>query len=106
MKEINKDSSKIKFIQGLSTEDYSLYYTYNKIDEVQEVIRGHYGLPSKDTPKAIQVSGVDGILFMTKNSGILADYICKENDGKFELYEMSLKAYNEYERYMSDLMVA
>ena len=83
-----------------------MYYTYNKIDEVQEVIRGHYGLPSKDTPKAIQVSGVDGILFMTKNSGILADYICKENDGKFELYEMSLKAYNEYERYMSDLMVA
>ena len=106
MKEKNKDSSKIKFIQGLSTEDYSLYYTYNKIGEVQEVIRGHYGLPSKDTPKAIQVSGVDGILFMTKNSGILADYICKENDGKFELYEMSLKAYNEYERYMSDLMVA
>ena len=106
MKEKNKDSSKIKFIQGLSTEDYSLYYTYNKIDEVQEVIRGHYGLPSKDTPKEIQVSGVDGILFMTKNSGILADYICKENDGKFELYEMSLKAYNEYERYMSDLMVA
>ena len=106
MKERNKDSSKIKFIQGLSTEDYSLYYTYNRIDEVQEVIRGHYGLPSKDTPKAIKVSGVDGILFMTKNSGILADYICKENDGKFELYEMSLKAYNEYERYMSDLMVA
>ncbi|RGE77120.1 hypothetical protein [Bacteroides sp. AF32-8BH] len=106
MKEINKDSSKIKFIQGLSTEDYSLYYTYNRIDEVQEVIRGHYGLPSKDTPKAIKVSSIDGILFITKNSGILADYICKENDGKFELYEMNLKTYNEYERYMSDLMVA
>lgn len=100
MKEINKDFNKIKFIQGLSTEDYSLYYTYNRIDEVQEVIRGHYGLPLKDTPKAIKVSSIDGILFITKNSGILADYICKENDGKFELYEMSLKAYNEYERYM------
>ena len=106
MKEINKDSNKIKFIQGLSTEDYSLYYTYNRIDEVQEVIRGHYGLPLKDTPKAIKVSSIDGILFITKNSGILADYICKENDGKFELYEMSLKAYNEYERYMIDLMTA
>ena len=100
------DSNKAKFIKGLSTENYSLYYTYNRIDEVQEVIRGQYGLPSKDTPKAIKVSGIDGFLFMTKGSGILVDYICKENDGKFELYEMSLKTYNEYERYMSDLMAA
>ena len=100
------DSNKVKFIKGLSTENYSLYYTYNRIAEVQEVIRGHYGLPSKDTPKAIKVSGIDGFLFMTKSSGILVDYICKENDGKFELYEMSLKTYNEYERYMSDLMAA
>ena len=100
------DSNKVKFIKGLSTENYSLYYTYNRIDEVQEVIRGQYGLPSKDTPKAIKVSGIDGFLFMTKSSGILVDYICKENDGKFELYEMSLKTYNEYERYMSDLMAA
>jgi hypothetical protein len=106
MKVTKKDSNKMKFIKGLSTEDYSLYYTYNRIDEVQEVIRGHYGLPSKDTPKAVKVSGIDGILFMTKSSGILVDYLCKENDGKFELYEMSLKAYNGYERYMSDLMVA
>ena len=68
------DSNKVKFIKGLSTENYSLYYTYNRIDEVQEVIRGHYGLPSKDTPKAIKVSGIDGFLFMTKNSGILVDY--------------------------------
>ena len=83
-----------------------MYYTYNRIAEVQEVIRGHYGLPSKDTPKAIKVSGIDGFLFMTKSSGILVDYICKESDGKFELYEMSLKTYNEYERYMSDLMAA
>lgn len=100
------DSNKAKFIKGLSTENYSLYYTYNRMDEVQEVIRGHYGLSSKDTPKAIKVSGIDGFLFMTKNSGILVDYICKENDGKFELYEMNLKTYNEYERYMSDLMEA
>jgi hypothetical protein len=100
------DSNKVKFIKGLSTENYSLYCTYNRIDEVQEVIRGHYGLPSKDTPKAVKVSGIDGILFMTKNSGILVDYICKENDGKFELYEMNLKTYNEYERYMSNLMAA
>nr|DAQ28656.1 MAG TPA: hypothetical protein [Caudoviricetes sp.] len=100
------DSNKVKFIKGLSTENYSLYYTYNRIDEVQEVIRGHYGLPLKDTPKAIKVSGIDGFLFMTKNSGILVDYICKENDGKFELYEMNLKTYNEYERYMSNLMAA
>lgn len=99
------DYNKVKFIKGLSTENYSLYCTYNRIDEVQEVIRGHYGLPSKDTPKAVKVSGIDGILFIT-NSGILVDYICKENDGKFELYEMNLKTYNEYERYMSDLMAA
>ena len=106
MKATNNDSNKIRFIQGVSKEEYSLYYTYNTIEEVQEVIRGQYGLPSKDTPKAIKVANVDSILFITKGSGVLVDYLCKENDGKFELYEMSLKAYNEYESYMSSLMTA
>lgn len=103
MKATNNDSNKIKFIQELSIEDYSLYYSYNRIEDVQEVIRGNYLLSAKDTPKPIKVDNVDFILFTTKSLGVIADFVCKENDGKFDLYEMSIKAYNEYERYMSDL---
>lgn len=106
MKSTNNDSNKIRFIKGLSKEEYSLYYTYNRIEDVQEVIRGNYQLPAKDTPKPIKVNNVDFILFITKSSGMIVDFVCKENNGTFELYEMSLKAYNEYERYMSDLMTA
>lgn len=103
MKATNNDSNKIKFIQELSKEDYSLYHTYNRIEDAQEVIRGNYLLPAKDTPKPIKVDNVDFILFTTKSLGVIVDFVCKENDGKFDLYEMSIKAYNEYERYMSDL---
>lgn len=104
MKATNNDSNKIKFIQGLSIEDYSLYYTYDRIEDVQEVIRGNYLLSAKDTPEPIKVDNVDFILFTTKSSGVIVDFVCKENDGKFDLYEMSIKAYNEYEKYMSDLI--
>lgn len=103
MKATNNDSNKIKFIQGLPKEEYSLYHTYNRIEDVQEVIRSNYLLSAKDTPKPIKVANIDFVLFTTKSSGVIVDFVCKENDGKFDLYKMSIKAYNEYERYMSDL---
>lgn len=106
MKTTSVDSSKIRFIENLASEEYSLYHTYSRIEDVQEVIRMNYCLPCKDMPMPIKVANVDFILFTTKKIGVIVDFVCKENNGTFELYEMSLKAYNEYERYMSDLMTA
>lgn len=107
MKLTKEDSVKIKFIQSLNEEAYTLHYTYNRIDEVQEIVRGNYLLPTKDTPNPIKVGNIEFILFYAKRTGVIADFICKKNnDGLFELYVMSLKACNEYERYMSDLMTA
>jgi hypothetical protein len=55
----------------------------------------------------IKVEGIEYMLFLTKQVGVIVDFVCKQNnDGRFELYRMSMKAYNEYERYMSELLTA
>ena len=100
------DTKKVDFIKNLNKDAYSLYSSYCRPEDVCEVIRMNYNLSSKDMPKLIKVEGVEYMLFLTKQIGIVVDFVCVQKDGKFELLEMSLKAYNEYERYMSELMVA
>lgn len=78
MKLTKEDSAKIKFIKGLAKEAYTLHYTYNRIDEVQEVIIGNYLLPTKDIPNPIKVANIDFILFYAKRTGVIADFICKK----------------------------
>ncbi|MDR2003358.1 MAG: hypothetical protein LBQ74_10040 [Prevotella sp.] len=96
------DVNKVNFIKNLK-DGYSLYHTYDRPEDVCEVIRMNYNLSSKDMPKLIKVEGVEYMLFLTKQVGIVADFVCKLNNGRFELYEMNMKAYNDYERYMSEL---
>ncbi|SHG31394.1 hypothetical protein [Dysgonomonas macrotermitis] len=100
------DSNKVNFIKGLKKEDYNPYCSYCRPEDVCEVVRMNYNLSSKDMPKLIKVEGVDYMLFLTKQVGVVVDFVCIQRDGKFELLEMSIKAYNEYERYMSELMTA
>jgi hypothetical protein len=100
------DVSKVNFIKSLNKEEYSLYHTYNRMIDVQEAIRIIYMLSLKDEPVPIKVKEIDFILFKTKKAGIVADLVCLENKGNFELYGMSVKAYNEYERYMSELLTS
>lgn len=104
MKAIELD--KVNFIKSLKKEDYNPYCSYCRPEDVCEVVRMNYNLSSKDMPKLIKVEGVDYMLFLTKQVGVVIDFVCVQRDGKFELLEMSIKAYNEYERYMSELMVA
>ncbi|MDR1913881.1 MAG: hypothetical protein LBQ68_05295 [Clostridiales bacterium] len=97
-----RDIKKLNFIKNLNKEEYSLFYTYYRIEDVTELVRGLYLLPIKDTPIPVKFKGIDFILFNTKGVGVIVDFVCMQNkDNKFEVYEMSLKAYNEYERYMS-----
>ena len=100
------DTKKVNFIKNLNKDAYSLYSSYCRPEDVCEVIRMNYNLSSKDMPKLIKVEGVEYMLFLTKQIGVVVDFVCVHKDGKFELLEMSLKAYNEYERYMSELMTA
>lgn len=100
------DSNKVNFIKNLNKDAYNLYSSYCRPEDVCEVIRMNYNLSSKDMPKLIKVEGVEYMLFLTKQVGVVVDFVCVQKDGKFELLEMSLKAYNEYERYMSELMKA
>ncbi|MDR1226566.1 MAG: toprim domain-containing protein [Prevotellaceae bacterium] len=100
-KEINIDLAKADFIKNLKKEDYNLRYTYNRMDEVQEIIRMNHLLPTKDMPLPIKVKDIDFILFKSKDNGVLADYMCVQNNEKFELYDMSMNTFNEYEKFMS-----
>ncbi|MDR1223282.1 MAG: hypothetical protein LBL07_10475 [Tannerella sp.] len=95
-----RDTTKIDYMISLSNGDYNLYCTYNRIDEVQEVIRGNYCLPVSDTPAPVKVKNIDYIIFKTKDMGIIVDFVCIKRGDKFDLYEMNMNAYNEYERYM------
>lgn len=104
MKAIELD--KVNFIKSLKKEDYNPYCSYCRPEDVCEVVRMNYNLSSKDMPKLIKVEGVEYMLFLTKQIGVVVDFVCVQKDGKFELLEMSIKAYNEYERYMSELMTA
>ncbi len=98
--------NKVNFIKNLNKDAYNLYHTYSRIEDVQEVVRMNYSLSMKDMPKLIKVEGVEYMLFLTKQIGVVVDFVCVHKDGKFELLEMSLKAYNEYEKYMSELVTA
>jgi len=72
---------------------------------VQEIIRGFYGLPCSDTPKPVRVEGIDFILFASKENGLIAPYICVQDNGMFELHEMPIPLYNRYEEYISEFFV-
>ncbi|MDR0681676.1 MAG: hypothetical protein LBG15_07515 [Dysgonamonadaceae bacterium] len=95
------DVKKVNFIKNLNKEEYSLYCTHYRIEDVQEVIRMNYLLPASNFLHPVKIKDIDFVLFSTKNAGIVVDFVCKINEGKYELYEMSTKAYNQYERYMT-----
>jgi hypothetical protein len=98
-----RDTAKINYMSRLSDRDYTLYCTYNRIDEVQEVIRGNYCLPVSDTPVPVKVKNIDFIIFKTKGAGVIADFVCAKICDKFDLYEMNTGSYSNYEQYMRNL---
>ena len=67
---------------------------------MQEAIRLNYFLPLNDTVSPIKIDNIDFVLFKTKGVGVVVDFVCKENGERYDMYEMSVKAYNDYENYM------
>jgi hypothetical protein len=98
-----KDEMKIKYLSGLRNEDYSLRCTFHRIDEVQEAIRLNYYLSLSDMPVPFKVKGIDFIMFKTKSTGVIVDYVCMNSGDKFNYCEINLSAYNKYEQYMRKL---
>lgn len=94
------DTKKVNFLKSLSGENYSLRFAYYRPEDVTEIIRHNYLLPRGDEARAIKVDGIDYILFITKQTGLVIDYACIKNGDKYELYEMNLATYNQYEEYM------
>jgi len=92
------------FIKELTIDSYALRNTFHSMNEAAVSINlntsdsGHY------TPKAIKVKGIEGVLFLRQDGKVNVDYKVLGKDGKFEVYELSFKSYNEYERYISSKM--
>jgi hypothetical protein len=99
-----KDVMAVKYISNLTDKDYSLFFTYPRIEDVQEVIRGNYLLPLSDTPVCFKVKDNDFIMFKTKKTGVIVDFVCLNKEDRFDLYEMNTGSFNEYEQYMRNLI--
>jgi uncharacterized membrane protein YoaT (DUF817 family) len=95
-----KDAIVVKYISSLTNKDYSLFFTYHRIEDVQEVIRGNYLLPLSDTPVYFKVKDNDFIMFKTKKAGVIADFVCLNKGDRFDLYEMNTGSFSKYEQYM------
>jgi len=98
-----EDINYINFVKTLNKNNFTLIHTYNRIDEVQEIIRHFYLLPRGDGPIAIKVKEIDFVLFKTKSLGLIVMYVCAVKNEKFELYEMNTKTYSDYETYILSL---
>jgi predicted component of type VI protein secretion system len=104
MRTKEQEINKVNFIKSLTKDNYFCRHSYYRIDEVQEAVRINYLLSTKDMLLPVKVKGIDLIFFKSDSIGIIADFACVKNENKYELYEMNMNTYNEYERYMSDLM--
>lgn len=80
---------------ALAAGNYGHYVTHFRLDECLEILRRNVGYSTKDK---VEVGKLDGGALCFRIAGALTvDFICKEEGGKFALYELSSAAYNAYE---------
>jgi len=99
-KKIKEFLDKFKFIRNSTPNDYVFYFAYNTIEECAEIIRGHYCSSIKNMPTPIKIKGINDILFISENK-LIVDYLVKIKDNLFEMYELTIDAYNRFENQMS-----
>jgi hypothetical protein len=93
--ELNK--RKIEFISNYNESDYAVLYKFFRLDEALETIRHHLLLSVRKMPITISIPNVSDLLCISDNS-VLIDYKIRCIDNMFELLELSLEAYNRFER--------
>ena len=98
------DNLKVEFLKTITEKDLTSFYTYNNTDSIVEVVRGWEILPTRDTPTIAKVKGLNYLVMMSKERGVIVSYLAKENNGEFELLELTSEAYNRYENFMRENM--
>jgi hypothetical protein len=90
--QLPNNDSLMKVINNTIESDFSLVGDFSRIDECSEILRLN-GIGSvKDFPKPYVLN--DKIFFGIKEY-MIPFYVATSEEGKFKLYELSLKKYTE-----------
>jgi hypothetical protein len=96
LNENNEDNEIVELIKKFKDSDYELVFGYQRIDECSEIVRHKQMLSLKDQLKPIKFKDNAFIYFKSEQQGILPFYRVEIVDKKYNLYELTQKAYNEY----------
>lgn len=91
----------IEFLKGLKDSDYKFVHDYDNIQTCIEIICIRDLLSRKAKFKFFKLIGSERILIQM-NREILYNYTIRQNGSKFELYELTMIKYNEFERKVSE----
>jgi hypothetical protein len=98
----NLESFKLEFARGLQDCDYTFLYDYERIEDCVIIIKIRDLLPSKMKFKFFKFKGNEQI-FIQADKRFLIEYKIQQNGIRFELYELTLSKYNEFERKLSEI---
>jgi hypothetical protein len=97
------EAFKIEFAKTLQDSDYKFICDYDQIETCIEVICNSDLIPRKTKFKFFKFKGNERILIQA-NKRFLIEYSILQNGIRFELYEISLSKYNEFERQVNELL--
>lgn len=96
------EAHKIEFAKSLQDSDYILIHDYERIEDCITIIKIRDLLPSKTKFKFFKFNGTEQIIILA-NKRFLIEYKIYQNGNRFELYELNLSKYNEFEREVSKM---
>ena len=95
------EAFKIEFAKKIQDSDYKFICEYTQIETCIEIICIRDLISRKNKFKFFKIVGIERILIQSNNR-FLIEYCIKQKGNKFELYELILSKYNEFERELND----
>jgi hypothetical protein len=97
------EALKIEFAKTLQDSDYKFLCDYDRVETCIEVICNSDLIPRKTKFKFFRFKENERILIQA-DKRFLIEYSIQQNGTKFELYELILSKYNEFERKINDIL--
>ena len=91
------ETFKVEFLATLEDSDYKFVHDYDNLETCIEIICIRDLLSRKARFKFFKLIGIERILIQM-NKEILYNYMILQNGSKFDLYELTMIKYNEFER--------
>ncbi len=92
---------KIKFLNNLKDENYVFVYSYNRLDECIEIITYRDLITINIKAQIIKLKHPEK-LYIQIDGKILIEYYIIEKENKFQLFEINLSTYNDFEKLLFD----